>query len=222
MGRAHHSFPCPSHGRKSWVVRGAVMVVVLGLLTACGGGRHGTDSESAQARSAADATRTDEAALLARGAQINRDTLARAASEARSGGQSAAQASIKAAAVRTPAYRFYNSTTGAHFYTISATERDQVQATLSPPFIYEGEAFSVAAAFSAGLSPVHRFYNTQTGVHFYTISEEERAHLVASVPSFHYEGVAYHASQVSGVGLLPLYRFYPAQQGHSFLHGQRG
>lgn len=88
--------------------------------------------------------------------------------------------------------------------------------TLSPPFSLEGAAFSVASAFSPGLSPVHRFYNTQNGVHFYTISESERANVVAALPHFSYEGVAYHASQVSGAGLAPFYRFYVPSKGFHF------
>ncbi|MFP8779214.1 DUF1566 domain-containing protein [Hydrogenophaga sp. RWCD_12] len=122
----------------------------------------------------------------------------------------------KAAAVRIPVYRFYNSATGAHFFTTSTAERDNVINTLSPPFSHEGEAFSVASDFSPGLSPVHRFYNTQSGVHFYTISETERANVVANLPQFQYEGVAYHASQVSGQGLLPFYRFYVPSRGFHF------
>ncbi len=45
--------------------------------------------------------------------------------------------------MRGPAlFRFFNSTTGAHFYTISVDERDHVRATL-PQFAYEGVAFYV-------------------------------------------------------------------------------
>jgi len=122
----------------------------------------------------------------------------------------------KAAAVRIPVFRFHNGSTGAHFYTTSTAERDQVQANLSPPFSFEGPAFSVASAFSPGLHPVHRFFNTRSGVHFYTISEAERANVAANLPHFNYEGVAYHASQVAGTGLVPFYRFYVPSRGFHF------
>ena len=121
-----------------------------------------------------------------------------------------------AAAVRIPTYRFYNSTTGAHFFTTNETERDNIVANLSPPFALEGPAFSVASAFSPGLSPVHRFYNTQTGVHFYTITESERANVVANLPHFTYEGVAYHASEVAGAGLTAFHRFFVPSRGFHF------
>ncbi len=122
----------------------------------------------------------------------------------------------KAAAVRIPAYRFYNGSTGAHFYTTSETERATVASTLSPPFSYDGPAFSVASDHSAGLASVHRFYNTRTGVHFYTISEAERANVANNIPQYTYEGVSYFASQVAGAGLVPLYRFYVPSRGFHF------
>jgi hypothetical protein len=125
------------------------------------------------------------------------------------------QVARKAEAVRIPAYRFYNTSTAAHFYTTSETERAHVVTHLSPPFSFDGPAFSVASAYSPGLSPVHRFYNTLNGVHFYTISEAERT-LVAANPQFRYEGVAYHASQVAGTGFTPLYRFYVPGKGFHF------
>ena len=41
-------------------------------------------------------------------------------------------------------YRFYNVKTGVHFYTASAEERDEVIATLSHIYRYEGEAYYLA------------------------------------------------------------------------------
>ncbi|KJV08995.1 hypothetical protein VZ95_14210 [Elstera litoralis] len=39
-------------------------------------------------------------------------------------------------------YRFYNSATNSHFFTVSESERDTIIATL-PTFKYEGVAFYV-------------------------------------------------------------------------------
>jgi PKD repeat protein len=122
----------------------------------------------------------------------------------------------KAAGVSIPAYRFYNAQTGAHFYTVSTGERDRLLSSYPSPFTLEGAAFGVAGAFSSGLSPVHRFFNARTVVHFYTISETERASAVAALPQFVYEGVAYYASQVAGAGLVPFYRFYARGKGFHF------
>ena len=128
---------------------------------------------------------------------------------------SKAQGQAKAA-TPTVAYRFYNTRTSAHFFTTSVAERDNVINTLSSIMNYEGPAFYASATSGAGLSPVHRFYNTQTGVHFYTISETERAHVVASLPQFTYEGIAYYASTQAGAGFTPLYRFFLASKGFHF------
>jgi uncharacterized protein (DUF1800 family) len=54
---------------------------------------------------------------------------------------------------RTAVYRFFNKTTGSHFYTASAAERDKVVATY-PSFVYEGIAFYVYPASGASVAPV--------------------------------------------------------------------
>ena len=39
---------------------------------------------------------------------------------------------------------------------------------------------------------MHRFYNTETGTHFYTTSEEERLRVIGSIPFMEYEGIGYY------------------------------
>lgn len=114
-----------------------------------------------------------------------------------------------------PVYRFFNTQTAAHFYTISETERDTVRNTL-PQFSYEGPAFSVSPSMQTGLSPVYRFFNMQTGVHFYTISEDEKTHIQQTLPQFRFEGVAYYASKTAGAGWTELGRFYVPGKGFHF------
>lgn len=127
-------------------------------------------------------------------------------------------AATKAAAnaIPTAVYRFFNTRTNAHFFTINVAERNRVATEL--PFLRdEGAAFYASTLPAEGLSPVHRFYNPQTGVHFYTISESERANTVAQLKQFVYEGIAYYASTVGGDGFTPLYRFFlPAQRFHFY------
>ena len=85
------------------------------------------------------------------------------------------------------------------------------------PFMqYDGPAFEASAVAASGLSPVYRFYNRQTGVHFYTISATEKAQVQANLPQFSYEGIAYYASTAAGSGLRPLSRFYLAGKGFHF------
>ncbi len=120
-----------------------------------------------------------------------------------------------AAVTASPVYRFYNIRTGAHFYTISASERATVQATL-PYMHFEGVAFEASTSAASGLSPVHRFFNRQTGVHFYTISAEEKTLVQNTLPQFLYEGIAYYASTQPGTGFRPLSRFYLQGKGYHF------
>jgi hypothetical protein len=218
---------------------------LLSLLSACGGSQpSGTDEKSGvvfEPSSSGDrdgeTTPAAEEVALARAASLNTSSLEAAEQRAKEAearasstdlnqlqpGQPAPKSAYasgdiarKALAVGITAYRFYNGATGSHFYTVSEAERDNVRNNLSPPFTYEGEAYRVASAYAPGLSPVHRFYNTRNGVHFYTISETERAHVAATLPHYNYEGVAYHASEVAGANLIPFHRFYVPSKGFHF------
>lgn len=197
-----------TRGSINWVARQTLLCAVGALVVACGGGR-----QEASAPPSTPAKSTVEA-----GAELNRLELAAAEAQEKSGGTrlrvlNAARA--KAAVNAVPVYRFFNSRTGAHFYTTSATERDQIAANL-PQYHYEGAAFSAIATAGTGLSAVHRFYNHLTGVHFYTISEEEKTQIQATLAQFRYEGVAYYASKVPATGFIPLYRFYLSAKGFHF------
>jgi lysophospholipase L1-like esterase len=202
------------------------LVLLVAMLAACGGGSadQGADESVAtqmptnvSGKTELDAwadyadsgqglpmpTAEDEIeAQLGVAARLNRQELEAARQEANRRKSAAfGQATRKAFVDEVLAYRFFNTQTGAHFYTISEAERDQVVATL-PQFRYEGPAFTVSATPQDGLLPVYRFLNTTTGVHLYTISEAEKAHILASL--------------VGGVGLKPLYRFYRSDRGFHF------
>lgn len=116
---------------------------------------------------------------------------------------------------RSPVFRFYNATTGAHFYTNSVAERDFVISRL-PEFAYEGPRFQAANQAGAGLHPVYRFYNGTTGAHFYTISAAERDFVVARLPEFKYEGPTWFAQTQSGNGASGMHRFYNTTTGTHF------
>ena len=126
-----------------------------------------------------------------------------------------AHAGVAAAVDASPVYRFYNTRTATHFYTISQAERDNVIAQY-PWFTYEGPVFYAYTAQQPGTSPVYRFFNTQTGTHFYTISEAEKNSVIANYPVFAFEGPVYYASTVPGTGLTALFRFFNTQTGAHF------
>ncbi len=111
-------------------------------------------------------------------------------------------------------YRFYNTNTGTHLYTMSTAERDSIREKL-PQYSYEGVAFSAFEVGAGDAVSVFRFFNSNTGTHFYTANSNERD-AVAKLAGFAYEGVAYIAGSTATGGLDPLHRFYNSNIGSHF------
>ncbi len=116
---------------------------------------------------------------------------------------------------RTAVYRFYNASTGAHFYTGTAAERDFVIATY-PAFSYEGVVFYAMATQTANTNPVFRFFNIRSGAHFYTISTAERDYVLSSYPFFQYEGPRWYGRTSAGESSSAVYRFFNTRNGVHF------
>ena len=123
--------------------------------------------------------------------------------------------SASSATTRTSIYRFYNTATGAHFFTSNAVERDSVIANLKS-FNYEGIGFYAYGAQAVGTSPVFRFYNPRTAAHFFTISADERDWVMRTYPFFQYEGPAWYAQTDASNGATAMYRFYLPKTGTHF------
>lgn len=79
-------------------------------------------------------------------------------------------------------------------------------------------------AYTAGLSdwlnpvgnkPVARYYNTQSGTHFYTIRASEKTY-VKDFPRFNFESEPFKASVEPVAGLNPVHRFYNLNLGVYF------
>lgn len=113
-------------------------------------------------------------------------------------------------------YRFFNTITGAHFFTSNEAEKDSVIANL-PQFRFEGNSFDSNAAENApGSTPVYRLYNLATNVHFYTANKPERNSLISS-GNFRDEGISYYAyNDGSTAESAPLYRFFNTATGTHF------
>jgi|GEM_PF-1551373 subtilisin family serine protease len=93
-----------------------------------------------------------------------------------------------------PVYRFYSQNNKAHFFTISATEKEHIIATYpETEWRYEGVAYYVPTT-SSGNQPVYRFYSQNNKAHFFTISANEKEHIIATYPEteWRYEGIAYY------------------------------
>lgn len=116
-------------------------------------------------------------------------------------------------------FRFFDTSTGTHFYTGNAAERDTIIAA-SSALSYEGVAFTAADTTSnlSGLVNVFRLYNSITGTHFYTADENERANAVNNLAGFIDEGIAYYgyAEALDDGSSAALFRFYNEATGTHF------
>lgn len=110
-------------------------------------------------------------------------------------------------------YRFFDTATGDHFYTLSVTEANQIRNTL-PSYQDEGAQWSTPDPGS-GTVDVFRFFDVATGAHFLTSSVAERNQVMATLPTYHYEGVSFEAYQATGPGTITLERFFNT---HSNVH----
>ena len=107
-----------------------------------------------------------------------------------------------------PVFRFYDTVTQTHFYTIDPAERDQVL-QLYPQLAFEGPVFYAFMRAQGDAQPVYRLFDTSTGIHFYTNSSDERDQVLAEYPEFVNEGIAFYAPAVAGGdGRTELFRFY--------------
>ena len=109
-------------------------------------------------------------------------------------------------------YRFYNTNSGVHFYTASEQEKQFIQDNLSN-YTLEGSAYIGVSEPDeidslTGAKPVYRFYNTNLGVHLYTINEVEKQFIIDELTNYNYEGVAYYAHENPNQDTIPVYRFY--------------
>ena len=95
-----------------------------------------------------------------------------------------------------PVYRFFDTTFGTHFYTSSATEKDNVAATRAD-LTFEGIGFYEHNSAQPGDTAVYRFFDSNFGTHFYTDSASERATIVATRPDLVSEGIGFYAPLLS-------------------------
>ena len=85
-------------------------------------------------------------------------------------------------------------------------------------FNFEGPTFRAADPTNAAADTVFRFFNTQTGTHFFTQSTVERDNILDTLPQFSFEGEAYKGYTEQVDGSIPLYRFFNTQTGTHFLY----
>ncbi|MDJ0594660.1 MAG: S8 family serine peptidase [Pleurocapsa sp. MO_226.B13] len=115
-------------------------------------------------------------------------------------------------------YLLFNNERNLQFFTTSEIERDNVLQN-SPQYESQGISFIAAPEPEGnditGISPVYRLFNSDTGVHLYTISEAEK-NSVENLPNYTLEGVEYYGYETEIGGTTPLYRFYNQRLGAHF------
>ena len=95
-----------------------------------------------------------------------------------------------------PVFRFFDTSYGTHFFTASATERDQVLAN-RPDLTFEGTGFYEHTAQQTGDTPVYRFFDKNFGTHFYTGDGGERATILSTRPDLVDEGIGFYAPKAA-------------------------
>ncbi|MEA1048408.1 thermonuclease family protein [Lamprobacter modestohalophilus] len=113
------------------------------------------------------------------------------------------------AAESTNVYRFINTQSSSHFYTVWPQERDWVINNLPYNYIYEGPSWSALAENNEHSAvPVYRFRNLNTGVWFYTAYDDEKNTIIETLPDWTYEGISWYAYQEQTPDTTPVYRFW--------------
>ena len=120
-----------------------------------------------------------------------------------------------------PVFEFFRTDTQTQFYTTNENERDAILENL-PQYEFEGISFVGVAPPEdgediTGLSPVYRFFNTISGVHLYTVDENERTFIEENLDNYVFEGTPYYSFDAQEEGTVAVYRFYnPTLDGHFY------
>ena len=86
-----------------------------------------------------------------------------------------------------PVYRFFNNLTGAHLYTISEIEKDNIVNNL-PDYSLEGVAYYAYDEPQENTIPLYRLYDSNTGTHFFTPSATEKDNTLDTLSQYSAEG----------------------------------
>lgn len=100
-----------------------------------------------------------------------------------------------------PVFRFFNTLTGGHLYTMSEAERDNINNNLEN-YNFEGIAYYGYESDRSGARPLYRFYNPIIDVHFYTPDSNERDAILANLPDYKPEGnggIAFYVEPVAEI-----------------------
>lgn len=88
-----------------------------------------------------------------------------------------------------PVYRFFNTDTGSHLYTMDETEKEYIQDNLAN-YSFEGIEYYAFESEPEALEtvPVYRMLNSQSGAHLFTVDQAEINYIQENLPHFSLEG----------------------------------
>jgi hypothetical protein len=86
-----------------------------------------------------------------------------------------------------PVYRFFNTSTGVHLYTMSEHEKEYIVENLAN-YNFENVAYYAYETPKENTVPLYRFYHTIADTHFFTPSLEERNYVKENLPWYREEG----------------------------------
>jgi hypothetical protein len=128
--------------------------------------------------------------------------------------------------VRIPSFfleitRYYSAYQSAGKVIIAdgISSRDDVN-TLSNIEVYRFSdgvvALSELVAPTTTAGGIYRHFNSDTGMHFYTASSQERDSVINNISSYNYEGVAFKSASADVPEVANVWRFYNSDTGAHF------
>ena len=99
-----------------------------------------------------------------------------------------------------PVYRFFNTDTGAHLYTMDEREKNAIQGNL-PNYSFEGIKYYAFETEPANMEtlPVYRMLNSESNAHLFTVDQNEVNYIQQNLPNYSFEsnnGVAFHVLEL--------------------------
>ena len=118
-------------------------------------------------------------------------------------------------------YRFFDSTTGTHFFTADAGERDNVLTSVHT-LVEETNGFGAVGQSDISSEAVYRFFDTIHGTHFFTASASERDSTISTRSDLTYEPSSTFYENTSNLaGDVAVYRFFDTKFGTHFYTGDQ-
>ena len=121
--------------------------------------------------------------------------------------------------IKSHVYRFWSTTNQAHFYTMSAAERDVVASSYNPrEWRLEQVAYDAFPTQVSGTVPLYRAFSSVLNAHFYTIDPNEYALATGRADKlWSAEGIAYYVYPLQYTGNSSVvYRFWSPDHQHHF------